>query len=1038
MKDKLQKRKILWFGLGLLFVLFVSHPAFGQTGRTIKGTITDESHEPVIGASVVLKGKAAVGTATDINGAFILTVPAGNQSLVISYLGMKSKEVNISEKDNITVVLEEDRIGLDEVVIVGYGQQKKASVVGSITQVGSEALIRTGGVPSLGQALTGNLPGVVTYNSTGVPGDEDPMIVIRSKSTWNNDSSPLVLVDGIKRDMSTVDIASVETISVLKDASATAVFGVKGGNGVILITTKRGQEGKANVQVKASSTMKVASKLPKKYDAYDTFLLRNETVERELMLPPYNWSSYMPMETIRKYRYPANNEEWDRYPNVDWEEELFKQTAMAYNVSTNVSGGTNLVKYFAALDYQHEGDLFKSFTNNRGYNPRFTYDRLNVRSNLDFDLTKTTRFSSNLFGSYGLRTRPWGAFSNTNDYWASAYRTAPDAMRPVYSDGIYGYYAPRNADVPNSVHNLAVSGIEQRTTTKINTDFILSQKLDIITKGLSAKATLSLDNQFLETGRGINDLYNYAVRKWINPNSGEVSWLQGEDYSEEIRWQYQTGNVDRGQTFRQRYYAVQLDYARQFGNHNVTAMGLFSRKEYATGNEFRHYYEDWAFRATYNYVMKYLLEFNGAYNGSERFGPDYRFDFFPSVSAGWIISEESFIKKLSFMDMLKLRVSWGTVGDDDVGGGRWGYQDQWQYSGNARMGDIPANTPYTFYRITSLGNPGLHWETVEKRNLGIDYAFLKGFIAGSVDIFKDHRTDVLIAGDRRAVPSYFGVTPPTANLGDVKSNGYELELRLNYIFENKMRLWMNANMTHATNKILFADDAELTPSYLKKAGYKIDQTKSHIDNGFLQTWDDLYGSTERVSNNLNKLPGDYLIVDFNGDGQITDEDMAPYKYSDIPENTYSLSTGLAWKGFSVFLQFYGVNNVSRTVGFPTFHSSSNVAYVEGTYWTVENGGDIPLPRWSSVAGTGSNGTRYVYDGSYIRLKNAEIAYTLSDALSKKLRMKTCKIFLNGDNLLLWTKMPDDRENNFSSSYNDASQGTYPTVRRFNLGIDITF
>ena len=1038
MKNKLKNEKIIWFGLVLLFVLLTNLPAFGQIGRTIRGTITDEKQEPVIGASVVLKGNNTVGTATDINGIFFLTVPAGNQSLVISYLGMKTKEVNVSNTDNVAVIMEEDRVALEEVVIVGYGQQKKTTVVGAITQVGTEVLERSGGVPSLGQALTGNLPGVTTISSTGMPGDEDPMIVIRSRSTWNN-TDPLILVDGIERPINTVDISSVESISVLKDASATAVYGVKGANGVILITTKRGSEGKAVVQVRASSTMKLVSSLPTKLDAYDTFILKNDVLMRELMFNRAGWSAVTPKEIINKYRFPANDDEWERYPNVDWEDELFKKTAMAYNVSTNVSGGTDLVKYFAALDYQHEGDVFKELESHRGYQPRFAYDRLNVRSNLDFNLTKTTKFSSNLFGSYGLRTRPWDAYDGTDSYWKSIYRTAPDAFRPIYLDGSYGYHPIYTFDQPNSVRNLAVSGIEQRTIARINTDFVLRQDLGIITKGLSAKGTISLDNEFEERRRGINDQYNDPAEKYVAPD-GTVSYLKGEDFVEEIRWSYQRGDVERSRTYRRTYYSAQFDYARNFGLHNVTALGLFSREENARGSEFRHYREDWVFRATYNYASKYLFEANGAYNGSEKFGPGYRFAFFPSLSLGWTISEESFVKNSigNYLDMLKVRASWGKIGNDNISG-RWLYMDQWaRSSGDQRalMGEIPSRSIYDKYRISALGNPNLSWETVEKRNLGFDYAFLGNLIAGSVDIFNDHRTDILIGGGSRAVPSYFGVSAPTANLGEVKSSGYEVELRLNHVFSNKLRVWVNANLTHAVNKVLFRDDPELTLAHRKAAGYKLGQQKTYIDNGFIKSWDDLYSSTVRESGNTMKLPGDYFILDFDGDGLINDNDRAAYQYSDVPENTYSISVGSSWKGFSVHIQFYGVNGVSRTVDFPTFwREGVNVAYDEGKYWTLANGGDITMPR--SVNGnkpTGHDGTQFIYDGSYIRLKNAEIAYTLSDAFSKKLKMKSCKIFLNGDNLLLWTKMPDDRENNFSGGFG----GAYPTVRRFNLGLDITF
>lgn len=1028
---KIKKRHFL-----VLYMLLYSLIITAQNGIIVKGIVLDENEEAVIGANISIKGDKSTGTIADINGNFQLTVPNTDAVLVISFIGMIPQEVKVGDQP-IRVILKSDNIQLEEVIVVGYGSQKKESVVGSITQTNAKTLERSGGVSSLGSALTGNLPGVITYSSSGMPGAEDPQIIIRAQSSWNN-SSPLVLVDGIEREMSSVDISSVETVSVLKDASATAVYGVKGANGVILITTKRGKEGKANIQIRGNATLKVVSKLPEKYDAYDSHIIKNRTLERELMLNPAGWGNYKPLAIIDKYRNPANNEEWDRYPNVDWADELFNTTAMSYNTSANISGGTQFVKYFAAVDFTHEGDLFKKFENNRGYTTGYGYNRINVRSNLDFNLTKTTQFSANLFGSNASRYAPRGGIDGDSMFWRSVYRTAPDAMRPVYSNGVWGFYSPSDYDVPNSMRILATSGTETRTTTKINLDFSLAQDLKMITKGLTVKASLSMDNTFVEKERGLSD-GSGTQRMWVNPESGEIVYWETInsgtqlDFSEGIKWTSNGGSVDKGKTYRKLYYAGQLNYARQFGKHNITAMGLFSREQWATGGEFYHYREDWVFRTTYNYSSRYFFEMNGAYNGSEKFGPNKRFAFFPSYSVGWMLSEESFMKNLKFIDMLKIRSSWGKIGDDNVGG-RWLYADQWAYqNSNTYMGSTSATkTPYSYYRISSLGNNNISWETVEKRNLGIDYSFLNGLVSGSVDIFNDDRTDILVSGGSRAIPSYFGVTPPTANIGRVKSKGYEFEIKLNYTFNNKMHVWLNTNLTHAENEVIFRDDPELTQAHRKAQGYAIGQTKTYIDNGFLTSWDDIYGSTERASNNINKLPGEYSIIDFNGDGLIDSNDQAPYQYTSVPQNTYSTSLGFDWKGFSAFVQFYGVNNVSREIAFPTFDKQSNVVFVEKQIWSKENSGEIAMPRWSTTIN--EKGTRYWYDGSYLRLKKAEVAYTFTGAKVQKLGIKSFKLYLNGDNLYLWTNMPDDRESNFSGS---GGFGAYPTVRRFNIGIDIT-
>ena len=732
--------------VALLFMMMICCLSIQAQKINVKGHVVDGSGEELIGATVKIKGNPSAGTITDMDGNFMISVPSENSVLVVTYVGMNTQEVKVGKKREFKITLADDN-SLGEVVVVGYGQQKKASVVGSITQTTGEVLERAAGVSDIGAALTGNLPGVTTMQGNGMPGEEEPQIIIRGSSSWNN-SDPLVLVDGIERPMSSVDISSVESISVLKDASATAVYGVKGGNGVILITTKRGKEGKAAVHVKANATMKVVSKLPEKYDSYDTLLLLNRTVERELGLSPNAWGSYTPMEVIDKYRHPANTDEWDRYPNVDWQKELFNNTAMSYNASADVSGGTKNVKYFAAVDFAHEGDLFKTFTNDRGYNSGFSYNRLNMRANLDFNLTKTTQFSANLFGSNGVRNKPWlGTSGDINAFWGSVYKAAPDGMRPIYSDGTYGYYAPRPADCPNSIQSLARSGQQSTTNTQITTDFILTQKLDFVTKGLKFTGKLSFDNTMVEIERGIADLYMDPQRKWINPDSGDTTWEQDINYYPSTAWTTNGGKVKSDATYRRLYYLLQLDWNRKFGNHEVTAMGVFNRNEYNTGNQLKHYREDWVFRATYNYAMRYFAEFNGCYNGSEMFGPDYRFKFFPSASLGWMITEEPFMKKIKkYVDMLKVRASWGRIGDDNLGEAyRFQYADEYAYGGTGwLMGTNQSDSPYTIYRQSKIGNPNLHWETTEKKNLGFDFGFLGGLITGSLYIFQDSRNVIFI------------------------------------------------------------------------------------------------------------------------------------------------------------------------------------------------------------------------------------------------------------------------------------------------------
>lgn len=1039
--------------IALLMAMFVSG-AFTASAEMVKGNVTDDTGEPLIGATVMVVGVPG-GTATDLDGNYQINVPdIKKNELKFSYVGMQPLTVKVSGRKVVDVVLKTDASNLDEVVVVGYGQQKKASVVGAITQTSGEVLERAAGVHDISAALTGNLPGVITVQSSGMPGDESAKITIRGASSWNN-SDPLVLVDGIEREMNSVDVSSVKSISVLKDASATAVYGVKGANGVILITTKRGQEGRARIDVGFTATMKTVSKLPDKADSYDALLQRNIAVMHELPILPSSWSYMTPLEVANKYRNPANLEEAERYPNVNWRDVLFKDHTMSYNGNVSVSGGTKFVKYYAVIDFVSEGDLFKNVDNGRGYDTGFGYNRINARSNLDFSLTPTTTFKVNLAGSTGTKKSTWPNDGNSFDQgnwnnqqvWAGVYNIAPDVFMPVYSDGSYGYYPAFKSQVANSLEQLAMGGAFKTTTTTITTDFVLNQDLKFITPGLNFQGMISWDNRFREVGRGVNDLYNAPQHKWIDPETGMVQtenpWdnLTKFDYMPGNKWTTQGGSVQDWNTVRNMNYQLQLNYNREFGKHGVGATAVWTRQEVATGSMIPIRREDWVFRATYNFDDRYFVEYNGAYNGSEKFGKGFRFGFFNSGAVGWRPSAEKFWTAAgldNWWQELKIRASYGEIGDDS--GARFMYMDQWAYGGVAKMTatgyDQNGASIYQFYRQSALGNPDAHWEKVRKMNLGIDFSFLNGMLAGTVELFKDKRDDILINGGDRAMPSYFGQTPPTANLGKAQVSGYELELRFNKSITPDMRIWANLNMTHAANKIEFRDDPELKPAYQKQAGFAIGQTHSHINGGFMNNLDELYGAPVHDVNNESRLPGDYYIVDFNGDGKVDVEDSAPYGYSGTPQNTYNATIGYEWKGFSCFVQFYGVTNVTRDVGLHSFPHNTDNVYNLGAWWNGYAGdGDVLLPRWYSQSSAYSDGAQYLYDGSYIRLKNVEIAYTWNGGWIKKLGMNNLKVYLNGNNLWLWSRMPDDRESNFAGG---SGSGAYPTMRRFNLGLKFNF
>ena len=1063
-----QLTSLLKRAVPFLLLMMLPLASLAQSNIEVSGTVVDGAGEPLIGASVVLKGNTSQGVVTDFDGHFRLKVPSEQSVLVISYIGTTAKEVKVGGQRTFKVTLQEDT-QLEEVVVVGYGQQKKASVVGAITQTTGEVLERAAGIGSVSAALTGNLPGIATIASTGQPGEEDPRIYIRGAAAWNQDAQPLILVDGVKREIKSVDITSVATVSVLKDASATAVYGVEGANGVILITTKRGVEGKARIDVGFNATLKAVSKLPRKYDSYDGYMLRNQAIEHELALGgAASWAYYRPQTFINNFRnqdytvkphydsegnYLGDYSQAERYPNIDWQEEMFKDFTLSYNTNLNFSGGTKFVKYFVAFDFQNEGDMTRIWDNNQGYEGGYSYNRLNVRSNLDFQITKTTQFRVNLAGSNAQQKSPHFYYGNNGEFfqqqnWAGAYRMPPNVYPVRFANGAWGYSRLAASNMSNSPMSVSTSGYELSTITRIFTDFSLEQDLGFITKGLIARGTISWDNQFNEGSRGISAAGGGHVNNtaYIVPEEGQLVWENeiypktGFDFYEKRDWYTESGSVSY--TSRATEMSLQLFWGRQFGDHNVSVMGNWKRRINAGNAELEWRREDWVFRTTYDLKSKYFAEFNGAYNGSQRFSPDNRFAFFCSGAAGWMLSEEKFMKWFKdkkIIDMFKIRGSYGEIGDDSAGK-RFAYMTEWSVIGPYAMTLDGSNSPFTGYKESGIAMPDLRWATVRKQNIGFDYALLGGMFAGSFDWFRDDRYDIFISGSDRSVPSYYGAaTTPDINKGKIKNSGFEVEVRFNKVLKNGMRFWANANYTYAHNVIKLKDDPELIPSYRKAQGYSQGQYVSFIDNGFISTYDELYSVPEREKDDSQVLIGDHYIVDFNGDGVIDEtNDQAPYGYTGNPEHTYNATIGWEWKGFSCFAQLYGVTGVTRDVTLTSFGDQLLTVYDTGDWWNPTSGnGEVVVPRFSTQVSY-NNGTQFLFDGSYFRLKNVEVAYTWTKGWIKKLGFTSLKVYLNGNNLFLITKMPDDRESNMGSNGQNwsGSGGAYPTVRRYNFGFKL--
>ena len=1049
--------------------------------NAVAGRVTDAKNNPIPGVTIVIKG-TTLGTVTDANGNYTLPNVPQDAVIVFSFIGMTTQEISAAGKNRIDVTMAEETIGLEEVVVIGYGSQKKGSMVGAIVQTKTEELKRAGGVVTLTDALTGQLPGVTTIKNTGMPGKNEPMIIVRAVGTWNN-SAPLILVDGIERSMGELDVNEVETISVLKDASATAVFGVRGAEGVIMVTTKRGKMGKPQLSFDYNTSVKLLSKIPEKLDSYETLKIRNSAIEYELQSRSDSWGYMTPTELLLKYRKPQTGTTWgipDSYifPNTDWIDEMINPFPVSHHANLNVTGGTNFTKYFGSLGYTYDADMLRSnIDNGKPYDPKYAYQRINYRTNMDFNLTKSTIFSVNLSGWIGTAYDNYvqNKYGTETRQFAAIYGQSPFSMVARYPTGEWGYNGKMSGSIDNVLSWLVNKGVETVTRTNVSTNFTLRQKLDFITPGLSLEGLYSYDSQFTTAG-GVFDLkWSTGLneyRKYIDPDifyntdpAKVNNFIYGTERTDTGRedfdfvlqpafyiaenFGYSSAGLDYWSLpyplpFRRSNYQLQLNYARRFSRHDISALALVKRETFAEGSMFPRYREDWVGRVTYNYDERYLFEANAAYNGSERFGKGYRFGFFPSVAVGWMASNENFLK-YNWLQKLKLRYSIGRVGNDNFAADRWAYSTIWTMDNGTTTFGYPSSfaSPFVQYYQSVIGNPDLHWETSVKQNYGLELAVLRNRVSLNFDYFTDNRSGIFMSAAQRKIPAYFGANPVPANIGKTRTHGYELELKYeDMISENSLHYWFKWDFTFAIDEVVFQEDPQLLPEYQKNEGYQINQTRSQMYKGHLNNWDDVYSSVYWATNDIYKAPGDYRMVDFNGDGTLDTYDSAPYGYPYRPQHTYGFWAGASYKGFSAMVQFYGVYNVMRPVYYLTPFGGS----LKGTCfdmslvaWTPDNiqTQDYGPTRALRTIYASPGGTEWLYDASYLRLKTAEISYTLQTGWLQRLRISSARIFLNGNNLLIWSKLPDDLET-FSLRTEGTAGMAYPMYRLVNLGISMKF
>ena len=1028
---------------------------------TVTGTVKDASTgETLPGVSVSIEG-TTMGCVTNLDGAFTLQVPDEGAKLRFSYIGFDIQVVVIGKQRKFLISLKPSTENIEEVVVVGYGVQKKESVVGSISKTTGDKILKGVQGGDLGVALTGSLPGLTTIVTNGLPGgsgeDDDPaQIFIRGKKTWNN-SSPLVLVDGVERNLQDVNPYSIESISVLKDASATAVFGVRGANGVILITTRRGKEGKAKLNIEARIVAKTISKIPDRELSYMANLMKNYAIINELPVSESSWRSIVSDEKLEYYK----TQEYPEYlPSVDWVDQFTKNFATDETVNMSLSGGTKFVKYFGSLAYFNEGDIL-NMDKQDGYDPSFGFHRFNFRSNMDFDITPTTRFSVNLSGYYSQSSRPGG---NKYKGWAYLYSAPPDLWPEKYSDGTWANYGPYDK-FSNGIYEFSAFGVKYNKTTNVTTDFVLDQKLDFITKGLSFNGRFSYDNTSHTYGpdvKAYGDLQKYISTNIVNgitPGMTDeeikalepyyTTYMYPEDF---IISEYgftklpntYSAETGSGNVYRSMFYQLSLNYTRNFvEKHAVSALALVNRQERATGSEFPSYREDWVGRVTYAYDTRYLFEFNGAYNGSEKFSKKYRYGFFPSMAVGWVVSNEKFFEPIrGVMNLLKFRYSYGTVGSDE-GIARWLYVGSWEVSDDRYKFGYPYwRDAYRLRYEGVIPNEDIHWETAHKSDYGIETAFFNNDLRFTFDYFTEKRDNIFIVGNDRVVPQYIGTDPVSANLGKVDVHGWEFVANYSHTFWSGLSLWGSWAWTYSIDEIIERGDPELTPDYQKQAGYQIDQPREILnqEDQPLLTWNDMY-NTVQGTQTAYLLPGDFALVDFNSDGIINENDRAPVGYPPRPQYTYAPSFGLSYKNFSTSFRLYGVYNVEGDIGTyrgafangfsivypwnrehawsPEFNITDQATYPGLRYNTSATGGYIAMSR------------------SYLKLQHAEVAYDLKAHWLHSAGLDVLRFFIGVDNILLWTNMYEDLDADRPTKQTNTRR-TYPKLTRYTFGVNLNF
>lgn len=1052
----LSKVKAAMAAVLLLMVVGTGTALAQQSGKTITGKVLDENNQPMPGVTIIVDGTTN-GTMTGPDGTFTLGgVPSG-ATVIVSCIGY-TDQVLPEGKSNYVVSLVPDSEMLEETVVVAFGQQKKLSVTGAISTVASADLRKTTST-RLDNALAGRVSGLTSMQSGGgQPGVDGATMYLRGAATTNG-KSPLILVDGVERDnIRTIDMNEVESISVLKDASATALYGVQGANGVILIQTRKGQKGKAQLNISVDQSWTSFTKEPSRLHSWEYCELRNEALMNSGEKAAFS------DETIAKFRNPLlgldpSSPDYDNqvairkavYCDNDYYRMYLKSNTPQTRANANISGGTDFVNYFVNVGYIHQGgNLNTESPDYLGYDPQCYMNRLSLRSNLDFHITKNLTASLNI-ASYAenVNMPAVGNLYRGDQSWMitdiiyQSQTILPISPGPVtdprfgdVSDGVVGYnYLDRSAyEIINR------RGFHTNKRKNLNTQFSVNWDLgELVTKGLSVNGMAAYDTYNIGVLEGRKKEQVYNVR--VDYDSETLSYSSNGDKIEPL-----TMTSSRLSNY-QIYVQGSINYARTFGKHNVTAMATAYRRFWeGTSANIPYNVLGTAARATYSFDDRYLVEGNLGYNGSEQFAPSKRFGLFPSGSIGWIASNESFLKGNKYLTWLKFRASYGLVGNDSMGGLRFLYQDDNQIqSGNGFVQGLGGK----IVKEGLIGNKNITWELSKKMNLGVEIGLFKDFRI-NVDYFTEKRDQILLR--RRTVPSFQGVSSdyiPRVNMGKVDNHGVDVEVSYSHTFNRDFSISSRVNFGFNDNTVIELDEPMRSEEYAyqyHEEGFRLGQEFGYLidwnspGNGYFTSQDEIdnyypyeFGGKPRV--------GDFVYKDVNGDGVIDQKDLSPIGYSTtVPGLNYGISLGLNFKGIDFNVLFSGLGRYSK------YYSGQGVVEwtKQGTYfdwtrngWTEErykNGEKITYPAIStSQTVSHTENDFFIQNRSFLRLKNIELGYTLPERFLSKVGVKALRVYVSGQNLFVWDNLRithiDPEQNN---SYG------YPITKNVTLGLNINF